>query len=65
MPDTKEGFKYILGIANNFSSFVMPIAIAGKTHKEVIAAFTDNWTNRLGAPEYLVLDNEFTSRVVR
>ena len=30
-----------------------------------MAAFTDNWTNRLGAPEYLVSDNEFTSQVVR
>ena len=51
MPDTKEGFKYILGLANNFSSFIMAVAITGKTHKEVIAAFTKNWTNRLGAPE--------------
>ena len=65
MPDTKEGFKYILGIANNFSSFVMAVTITGKTHEEVMAAFTDNWTSRLGAPECLVLDNELTSQIVR
>merc|ERR1712240_882177 len=62
LPDTKEGFKYILGIANNFSSFVMAVTITGKTHEEVMAAFTDNWTSRIGAPEFLVSDNEFTSQ---
>ena len=65
MPDTKEGFKYILGIADNFSSFVMAVTITGKTHEEVMAAFTDNWTSRWGAPECLVSDNEFTSQIVR
>ena len=33
LADTKEGFKYILGVADNFSSFVMAIAIKGKTNK--------------------------------
>ena len=42
MPDTKEGFKYILEMADNFSSFVMAVTIAGKTYEEVMAAFTDN-----------------------
>ena len=43
----------------------MAVAITGKTHEEVMAAFTDNWTSRLGAQECLVLDNEFTSQIVR
>ena len=29
LPESKEGYKYILGIADNFSAFVMAIAIKG------------------------------------
>ena len=65
LADTKEGFKYILGLADNFTSFVMAITIKGKTHEEVMAAFTDNGTSRLGTPEFLVSDNEFSSQTVR
>ena len=64
-PSTKEGFKYILGIADNFSAFLMAVALKGKTHEEVMVAFTNNWTHRLGAPEFLVSDNEFVSQVVQ
>ena len=32
MPETKEGYKFILGLADHFSSFVMAIAIKGKMH---------------------------------
>ena len=39
LPTTKEGYKYILGIADNFSSFVIEVAIEGKTHNEVMNAF--------------------------
>ena len=42
LPSTKEGFKYILGIADNFSAFVMAMTLKGKTHEEVMEAFTDN-----------------------
>ena len=42
LPTTKEGYKYILGIADNFSAFVMALAIKGKTHKEVMEAFANN-----------------------
>ena len=34
LPESKEGYKYILGIGDNFSAFVMAIAIRGKSHKE-------------------------------
>ena len=50
LPSTKEGFKYILGIADNFSAFAMAMALKGKTHEEVMEAFADNWTHRIGAP---------------
>ena len=50
----KEGYMYILGIMDNFSLFVMAVAIKGKTHDKVMEVFTNNWTYRLGAPEFLV-----------
>ena len=65
LPTTKEGFKYILGIADNFSAYVMAVAIKGKTHEEVMDAFANNWTHRIGAPEFLVSDNNFVSQVVQ
>ena len=54
LSSTREGFKYILGIVDNFSAFVMAMALKGKTHEEVMEAFTDNWTHRIGASEFLV-----------
>ena len=33
LPTMKEGFKYILGIADNFSAFLMAVAIKGKKHE--------------------------------
>ena len=48
----------------NFSLFVMAVAIKGKTHDEVMEAFANNWTYRLGAPEFLVTD-EFVSQAVQ
>ena len=42
----------------------MAIAIKGKSHEELMAAFTDNWTSRLGMPEFLVSDNKFSSQTV-
>ena len=53
LPESKEGYEYILGITDNFSAFVMAIAIKGKTHEEVMEAFANNWTYRIGPPEYL------------
>ena len=61
LPSTKEGYKYILGIVDNFSAFVMAVAIKGKTLEEVMEVFANNWTYRIGAPEFLVSDNEFVS----
>ena len=65
LPESKEGHKYILGIADNYSAFVMAIAIRGKTHEEVMEAFVNNWTYRIGPPEYLVSDNELVSKAVQ
>ena len=62
MPESKEGYRYILGLAVHFSAFVMAIAIKGKSHEEVMEAFTNNWTYRIGLPEVLVSDNEFVSQ---
>ena len=45
LADKKEEFKYILGIADIFTLFVMAIAIKSKTHEEVMGAFTYNWTS--------------------
>ena len=39
----KKGFKYILGMADNFSAFVMAVALKGKTHEEVMEVFANNW----------------------
>ena len=61
----KKGFKYILGIADNFLAFVMAVALKGKTHEEVMEAFADNWTHRIKAPEFLVSDNKFVSQAVQ
>ena len=35
LPESKEGYKYILGLADHFSAFVMAIAIKSKSHEEV------------------------------
>ena len=64
-PLSKEGYRYILGLADHFSAFVMAIAIKGKTHEEVMEAFLTNWMNRIGPQEVLVSDNEFVSQVQR
>ena len=64
LPESKEGHRYILGIADNFSAFVMVIAIKGITHEEVMEAFINNWIYRIGPPEVLVSDNEFDSQEV-
>ena len=42
----------------------MAMALKGKTHEELMEAFTDNWTHRIGAPDFLVWDNEFVSQAV-
>ena len=65
LPTTKEGYKYILGIADNYSAFVMVIPIKGKTHEEVMEAFANNWMYRVETPEYLVSDNKFVSQAVQ
>ena len=65
LPTSKEGYKYILRIADNFSAFVIVIAIKGKTHEKVMEAFTNNWTYRIGLLEYLVSDNKFVSQAVQ
>ena len=65
LPESKEGYKYILGIADNFSAFVMAITIKGKSHEKVMEAFANNWTYRIGPPEYLVSDNKFISQAVQ
>ena len=65
LPETKEGYKYILGLADHFSAFVMAITIKGKTHKEVMEAFINNWTYRIGPPEVLVSDNKLVSQEVQ
>ena len=49
LPSIKEGYKYILGIADNFSAFVMAVTIKGKTHEKVMEVFANNWTYRIGA----------------
>ena len=61
----KEGFKYTLGIADNFSAFVMAVAIKGKTQEEVMEAFANKLTYRIGVPEFLVSDNKFVSQAVQ
>ena len=43
----------------------MAVAIKGKTHDEVMEASTNNWTYRIGAPEFLVSDNKFVSQAVQ
>ena len=50
---------------DNFTAFVMVISIKGKSHKEVMETFANNWTYRIGLPEYLVSNNEFVSQVVQ
>ena len=65
MPETEEGYKYILGLADHFSGFAMAIAIKGKTHEEVTEAFSNNWNYRIGPLEILVLDDKFVSQEVQ
>ena len=65
LPESKEGYKYILGLADLFSAFVMAIAIKDKSHEEVMEAFINNWMYRIGPPEVLVSDNEFVSQEVQ
>ena len=43
----------------------MSIATKGKSHEEVMEAFANNWTYRIGLPEYLVSDNEFVSQAIQ
>ena len=65
LPPSKEGYRYILGLADHFSAFVMSITIKGKTYEEVMEAFITNWAYRIGPPEVLVSDNEFVSQEVQ
>ena len=65
LPESKEGHKNILGLADHFSAFIMVIARKGKSHKEVMEALINNWTYRIGPPEVLVSDNEFISQEVQ
>ena len=65
LPESKEGHRYILGLADYFSALVMAITIKGKSHEEVMEAFTNNWTYRIGPPEVLVSDNKFVSQEVQ
>merc|ERR1712240_300152 len=44
LPPSKDGYSYILRLADPFSVFVMVIAIKGKTHEEVMEALLTNWT---------------------
>ena len=44
LPESKEGHRYILGLADHFSAFVMAITIKGKSHEEVMETFSNNWT---------------------
>ena len=65
LPESKEGHRYILGIADNFSAFIMVIPIKGKSHEEVMEAFINNRTYRIGPPEVLVSDNKFVSQAIQ
>ena len=65
LPESKEGHKYILGLADHFSAFVIVITIKSKPHEELMEAFINNWTYRIGPPEVLVSDNEFVSQEVQ
>ena len=44
---------------------MMAVALKGKTHKEVIEVFANNWMYRIGVLELLVLDNKFVSQAVQ
>ena len=61
----KRRFQVHPWVSRQHLSFVMAIAIKGKTHKEVMMVFTDNWTSRLGTSKFLVSDNEFVSQTVQ
>ena len=50
---------------DNYSAFMMAIAIRGKSHEEVMEAFVNNWTYQIGPPAYLVSHNEFISQAVQ
>ena len=64
LPESKEGYKYILGLADHFSAFVMAIAIKSKSHEEVMEAFINNWMYRIGPPKVLVCGNKFVIQEV-
>ena len=60
----RELLKY-LRLADHFSAFVMVIPIKSKSHEEVMEAFINNWTYRIGPPEVLVSDNKIVSKEVQ
>ena len=62
MPETNEGYKYILGIQCNFSGYCVTVPIKKKEHETVVKGFLEHWVYRFGSPAILVSDNEWTSQ---
>lgn len=57
MQTTKNGYKYILGIVDNFSGYPMLLPLKSTDSKSIITAVCDNWINIFGVPQKIHSDN--------
>ena len=56
---SKNGYRYILGIVDVFSRFVMLIPVRSVTSKAIIDILTSRWIPLFGVPEILVSDGAY------
>nr|CAD2163044.1 unnamed protein product [Meloidogyne enterolobii] len=65
LPETIEGFKYILTMTDSFSKWLTAIPMINQTAFSVSQAFTDNFITKYGCPRTIVTDNgrQFVGRI--
>uniref|UniRef100_A0A914KP35 RNA-directed DNA polymerase n=1 Tax=Meloidogyne incognita TaxID=6306 RepID=A0A914KP35_MELIC len=65
LPETVEGYKYILSITDSFSKWLTAVPMINQTAISISQAFTDNWITKFGCPKVVVTDNgrQFISKI--
>jgi len=65
LPETAEGFKYILSITDAFSKWLIAVPMINQTAISVSQAFVDNLITKFGCPKVVITDNgrQFISKI--
>ncbi len=63
LPETREGYRYVLGIIDHFSRYCVLVALKSTSAESVAHAVFSRWINYFGVPETIHSDNgtNFTS----